>query len=481
MSETAAEAPKIGDTWGDDISEERQRWLDERLTAWDTETDHGDRKSRFDAANLSIEEQDRLRLTGADVFYLAKKSGWDKIGAVPNLHLEGAQLSYAQLKGAHLREAQLQGAQLSYAQLEDADLREAQLQGAELGGAHLEGARLREAQLQGAHLDGAHLEGADLSGAQLQGAHLHGTQLQRAILPGVQLEDANLGGAQLEDANLHGAQLQKAILPGALLQRTVLTGAHLEGANLTGAQLEGANLTGAHLQGAHLGGAQLSEVELRSARLDRETRLNDATLASIFLDQIVLDNTNLTVVSWERVAPLGDERRARAVKGDDGKPKSRATRVADYEASVRANRLLATALRAQGLNEESDNFAFRAALMQRGLRFQRRQFGRWFASWGLAALSGYGYRLGRIFAAYAIVVLTFAALFLLPTVLNGAIPTIQQAADALQISLNAIHGRVFFVQFGLDTLQSWLATAESVIGIVIEGVFVAMIIQRLFR
>jgi hypothetical protein len=80
-----------------------------------------------------------------------------------------------------------------------------------------------------------------------------------------------------------------------------------------------------------------------------------------------------------------------------------------------------------------------------------------------------------------IVVLTFAALFLLPTFLNGAIPTIQQGADALQISLNAIHGRVFFAQFHLDTLQSWLATAESVIGIVIEGVFVAMIIQRLFR
>jgi hypothetical protein len=57
---------------------------------------------------------------------------------------------------------------------------------------------------------------------------------------------------------------------------------------------------------------------------------------------------------------------------------------------------------------------------------------------------------------------------------------VQNILDALQISLNAIHGRVFFVQFGLDTLQSWLATAESVIGIVIEGVFVAMVIQRFF-
>jgi len=70
---------------------------------------------------------------------------------------------------------------------------------------------------------------------------------------------------------------------------------------------------------------------------------------------------------------------------------------------------------------------------------------------------------------------------LIPVFAAGGVPTIQNILDALQISLNAIHGRVFFVQFGLDTLQSWLATAESVIGIIIEGVFVAMIIQRLFR
>ena len=173
----------------------------------------------------------------------------------------------------------------------------------------------------------------------------------------------------------------------------------------------------------------------------------------------------------------------RRIRHDDYRPglTDHKKRIDDYEAAVRANRLLATALRAQGLAEDADVFAYRAQLMQRGLRFQRRQFGRWLTSWGLAALSGYGYRLGRIFVAYAIVVLTFAALFLLPTILNGAIPTIQQGADALQISLNAIHGRVFFAQFDLDTLQSWLATAESVIGIVIEGVFVAMIIQRLFR
>ena len=32
---------------------------------------------------------------------------------------------------------------------------------------------------------------------------------------------------------------------------------------------------------------------------------------------------------------------------------------------------------------------------------------------------------------------------------------------AVEASLNAIHGRVFFAQFHLDTVQSWLATAAS--------------------
>jgi hypothetical protein len=394
MSEDPANTPapdesKTGMAWGDDITEGYQSDLDAVLATWDAESDHGDRKGPFDVRGLG-------KLTGAGVYYLAKKHGWDLSRAVINLNLQGANLGALQLQEAQLGEAQLQESNLRFADL----------------------------------------QGADLGSAQLQGADLRGAQLQRA--------------------NLRKAQLQ--------------------GADLSGAQLQNANLIDAHMEGA----------DLASARLDRETRLNGAKVPGVTLDQIVFDNTNLTVVSWEGVAPLGDEKRARMAKGRPKDyhsilTKDRRQRIEEYEAAVRANRLLATALRAQGLTEDADVFAYRAQLMQRGLGFQRRQFGRWLVSWGLAALSGYGYRLGRIFAAYAIVVMTFAALFLLPIILTGAVPTIQQGADALQISLNAIHGRVFFVQFGLDTLQSWLATAESVIGIVIEGVFVAMIIQRLFR
>src|SRR5215469_11834269 len=102
-----------------------------------------------------------------------------------------------------------------------------------------------------------------------------------------------------------------------------------------------------------------------------------------------------------------------------------------------------------------------------------------------ASLSGYGYRLGRILITYALIVtVSTAGFFFTGHVLSSPTLTgqslVQGVLDAFQISLNSIHGRVFFAQFGLDTAQSWLATAESIIGIVIEGVFVAMLIQRFF-
>jgi hypothetical protein len=57
--------------------------------------------------------------------------------------------------------------------------------------------------------------------------------------------------------------------------------------------------------------------------------------------------------------------------------------------------------------------------------------------------------------------------------------------DYLQVSLPASHSHVFFTTFGLDSIQAWIAASESVasesvVGIVIEGVFVAMLIQRFF-
>jgi len=511
MSETTTEtsttdAPKIGIAWGDDISEERQRALDAILAAWDAETDHGERKGPFDS----------VRLTGADVSWLSERSEHPYHGGAPNLHLEGANLFKALLKGAklisvhlegaRLRVAQLEGANLSLAHLEGADLRAthlertnlryAELARATLGRAHLEHADLRWAQADHADLSEAHLEDADLSSANLKKANLGGAHLERANLGGVQVDDAALSAAQLEGANLSGASLKRVRLSGAQLQRANLRGAQLEQADLHGVPLEGANLNGAHLAGANLSGTQLRQADLRSACFDRETLLHGANLAGISLDQVVFDHTNLTVISWNGVAPLGDEGRARATRYDEVRveydPRLRTNKVShvgdlkrfqhrieDYEAAVRANRLLATALRAQGLAGDADVFAYRAQIMQRGLRFQQRQFARWLGSWLLALLAGYGYRIWRILLVYVLVVLAFALAYYL----TGFLPTehVLSPDEAVVMSITTIHGRVFTSPFNLDSIQAKIAAGQAVIRLAIEGVFVAMIIQRLLR
>jgi hypothetical protein len=204
-------------------------------------------------------------------------------------------------------------------------------------------------------------------------------------------------------------------------------------------------------------------------------------LTGVSLDQVTFDNVNLTVVDWSVVPVLGDEVTAKNAKDEDGKPKGTVARRDEYAAAVRANRVVAVTLQAQGLSEDASRFAYRAQVLQREVLRRQRKVGAYLFSLLLAVLAGYGYRLWRIFAVYGLTVTVFAVGYLVAGLAAGHTAlTLQSALDALQISLNAIHGRVFFTSFDLDTAQSWLATGESILGIVIEGVFVAMLIQRFF-
>jgi hypothetical protein len=144
---------------------------------------------------------------------------------------------------------------------------------------------------------------------------------------------------------------------------------------------------------------------------------------------------------------------------------------------VRVQRQLATALREQGLNEQADRFAYRAQVLQREVLRRQGSWGRWAFSWLLAALSGYGYRLWRILVAYVLTLAGFAVAFYLAGLFVAPHLTLYEAAI---VSFTAIHGRVFLGQFGLDSTLSLIAGIEAVFGIVIEGVFVAMLVQRFF-
>ncbi len=173
---------------------------------------------------------------------------------------------------------------------------------------------------------------------------------------------------------------------------------------------------------------------------------------------------------------LGDEREARQ-KMRDGVVKDRSTRLEEYEIAVRANRQLATVLRNQGLNEEADYFAYRAQLLQRKVLWYQQYVGRWLFSIILALLSGYGYRLWRILAAYVVVVSLFGFAYF---VMGIYYPPYLHLDQAYLQSITAFHGRVFSEQFSSNTPQIWVTAFEAVTGLVIEGVFIAMLVQRFF-
>jgi hypothetical protein len=218
---------------------------------------------------------------------------------------------------------------------------------------------------------GLDLRGADLRKARLAGLPLTSmrgglSQQVWSLATDVQREDASV---HLEGADLRGAHLEGADLCGAHLEGADLRGAHLEGADLRGAHLEGADLCGAHLEGAdlrgaHLGGNGQVPANLRMAFFAATTnlegiRLGDEQSGTVPVADVHWGNVNLTVVDWTRVDKLGDEY------------ETKWKMPIEYQRAVRANRQLAAALRAQGLEEEADHFAYRAHINQRRMRPQQ--------------------------------------------------------------------------------------------------------------
>jgi uncharacterized protein YjbI with pentapeptide repeats len=353
-----------------------------------------------------------------------------------------------------------------------------------------------------ANLSGAFLEAANLSGVYLWLADLSGARLERANLSGAHLYGANLSGAFLEAANLSGAYLRDAALSGADLGWATLSGAELVGANLSGAMLQRANLSGAMLQRATLNGtnlldATLSGANLRGTRMNADTYLTGAKLdARTRLADIVWNGALVTRLNWEDVDRLGEEylvwqtRGRITVRETNGEtelvtvlevPKNKVERLRDFQDAVLANRQVATLLRSQGLNEHADRFAYRAQVLQREVFWRQRQWGGWFLLALLWLLSGYGYRLWRILAAYGAVLLIFMLVYWRMGVHSFPHePGLQAMWDSFLVSLSAIHGRTTFEQLSAWSPTAWAAAVESVVGIIIEGVFVAMLVQRFF-
>jgi uncharacterized protein YjbI with pentapeptide repeats len=387
------------------------------------------------------------------------------------LHASRTILSEAELEGADLRGAMLEGAALSYAMLEGADLGSAKLKRAHLCEAKLEGADLSFANLEGARLCEAKLEGADLSFANLEGA-----RLCEAKLEGADFREASLEGADLRFANLKGADFSFANLKGVDFRE-----ASLEGADLRFAKLEGANLSGVGLAGADLRSARLEGVNLNSVRLADSNGIGPK------LADVHWGETSLTVVDWSPLRILGDEQLTCQPRTSQGEKKDHEWRQREYRAASRANHQLSVVLRDQGLTQDGDKFAYRAKCMERmALRYElfensakRRGQLLWplLFSWVLFLLAGYGYRLRWcLLWPFGLVALFTLFYWMLD-------PVHMPWWVALGESVNVFHGRgaaPSIAELAHPVRFTILTIVEAVIGLVIETVFVATVLQKFF-
>jgi hypothetical protein len=226
---------------------------------------------------------------------------------------------------------------------------------------------------------------------------------------------------------------------------------------------------------------------LRLVFFDAGTNLQGATLAGtssacVSLADVRWGDVNLAVLRWTsgRRAPLilGDESEARAGRDPEGNRLSAATHLAAYEGAVRANRQLALALQAQGLNEDAARFAYRAQVLERIVLRRQRRLGQWLFSHFLDALAGYGYKPGRSLLAYLCVVVGFAVVYFGLGQTVGPHLTI---LGALTFSVTSFHGRGFFPGgVTLDDPITQIAAIEAVLGLLIEISFIATFTQRFF-
>jgi hypothetical protein len=303
------------------------------------------------------------------------------------------------------------------------------------------------------------LEGANLAGTHLEGAFFTTQRLH--------LENANLWGAHLEGADLHDA--------------------HLEGANLLVAHLEGSFFSNAHLEGANLRGAFFSTATNLSGAV-----VLDGQHGMVSVADVRWQGANLAVLSWPERPLLGDEHAATELekkplnlskhttreerrKADEDRRKS--TQDA-WRVAARAYQQLTNVMRDQGMSAEADRFAYRWNVCQRQLYRAQGGRHRWFGSWLLNLVSGYGYRPLRTVVTYMLVVTLFGLAYWTLGVQTGHTLTWNEAGV---ISLTAFHGRGFFATaFQPGDPQAALAAIEAVIGLLIEILFIATFTQRFF-
>jgi uncharacterized protein YjbI with pentapeptide repeats len=163
-------------------------------------------------------------------------------------------------KGLLLRflfEAKLINSESPVIILSGADFSKAELQYANLSGANLKDTNFKEAQLYCAYLNDTNMEGINLNNSVLVL-----TEIKKANLRDAALNQSNLSSVNLEGSDLKSAHLSKSVLFNANLKDTDLSSAFLVDADLREAILDEADLDFAKFNGADLRKATLKHAKL---------------------------------------------------------------------------------------------------------------------------------------------------------------------------------------------------------------------------
>lgn len=376
------------------------------------------------------------------------------------------------------------------------------------------------------HASGMARMGLDLRGADLRYQNLHRMPLAylNASLSAQEWYAATPEQREAAAIHLEGARLDVANLRGARLRNAFMQGVDLDHANMCEVIMQSAHLgswtipdqdssrLGRWKRGSHFP-STLPPADMRNAFFDEasdlwEVDLGDGAYGTPLVVDVQWGGVNLTVIDWSRIVRLGDEYKARRPRKLNQTLKLPAERLGEYQQAIRAYRQLALALRAQGINEVADRFAYRAQSLQRSLLWQSlwwdpampqhegmsvsskrgvlwirnvgkllQQLGAYLFSLVLEVLAGYGYRPGRALGWYLVVTIGFALGY-------AALGHLPFFPDACVLSLTSFHGRGFFP--GLGTTPSLhnplvvVAALEAVIGLFIEISFIATFTQRFF-
>jgi hypothetical protein len=229
----------------------------------------------------------------------------------------------------------------------------------------------------------------------------------------------------------------------------------------------------------------LPPANLRDAFFDGTTYLKGTILGNkdygyALLADVSWGSVNLAVVDWGAVQMLGGEYRTQQ-KMQDGKASDKTAQLRENEIAVRANRQLAVALQAQGLNEEASRFAYFGQVLQRKVYWRKHMYGKYLFSLFIDMLAGYGYKPMRSIIVYLLVIAGFAVGYYEMTHFLHAQPYPVAWYEALILSISSFHGRGFFQPVhSLGDPVAILAAIEAVFGLFIEISFIATFTQRFF-